>query len=131
MAGRRPLTTWRTTPGRMTITMIGLIAAALLWGVVATTGAIGRSDEISSVHGASGPLAINAQELYRALSDADAAAATAFLSAGAEPPDLRTRYLNDIAAAGHAIVIASTDAPADATVATALQTLSAGLPVYT
>jgi hypothetical protein len=115
----------------MTITMIALIAGALIWGALAANGALQRGDHIASIRGNSGPLAVNAQNLYRALSDADATAAQAFLSAGAEPPDLRARYLADIATAGSALVTASVDAGRDPELAAALARISAGLPVYT
>lgn len=46
-----------------------------------------------------GPLSLDGQQIYRALSDADATAASAFLSGGLEPAAARRRYLTDIAAA--------------------------------
>jgi hypothetical protein len=115
----------------MTITMIALIAGALVWGALAANGALQRGDHIASIRGNSGPLAVNAQNLYRALSDADATAAQAFLSAGAEPAPLRERYLADIATAGSALVTASVDASRDDALAASLARISAGLPVYT
>jgi hypothetical protein len=74
----------------------------------------------------SGPLAVQAQQLYRSLSDADATAAAAFLSSGTESPELRLRYQTDIAAASAALAEATA---ADGTGPTGR--LAAALPVYT
>src|SRR5262249_1652028 len=67
-----------------------------------------RSSLVNGVRTRSGPLAVQAQQLYRSLSDADASAASAFLSGGVEPAQLRARYQSDIAAAGAALAVAAT-----------------------
>lgn len=81
------------------------------------------------ITGVSGPLSVGAQDLYRSLSDADATAATAFLTNGVEPAALRQRYLDDIARAGSALTVAARDA--DDADAARLAVLSDQLPVYT
>ena len=75
-----------TTPGRLNVYLIVLVVLGVLAGLSAVVGAAQRTDRIDSVVNRSGPLAVQAQHLYRALSDADATAAAAFLSSAAEPP---------------------------------------------
>src|SRR5882672_9985449 len=93
----------RSTPGRLTAALIVLLLLGIAYGITAFTGSSQASAHVSSVQDSSGPLTVSAQSLYRALSDADATAATAFLSPGAESDDSRKRYESDIAAAGSAL----------------------------
>ena len=81
-----------TTPGRLTAYLLVLGLLGVLTGISAVVGVGGRSDLVDAVATRSGPLAVQAQLLYRSLSDADATAAAAFLSSGTEPPALRARY---------------------------------------
>jgi hypothetical protein len=122
---------WRirmaSTPGRLTRSMAILFVLVLLFGVTGVVGALNRGSDLDAVRHTSGPLTLQAQSLYRSLSDADATEAAAFLSAGSEPPALRTRYLNDISTASAALTAVS--ASSDDT--DALRQLSAGLPIYT
>jgi hypothetical protein len=76
------------------------------------------------------PLSLDSQQLYRALSDADATEAAAFLSGGLEPLALRTRFEADITRAAQRLE-AATAAAAQSTAGSRLATLSAALPVYT
>jgi hypothetical protein len=117
----------RTTPGRLNLYLIVLIALGLLAGVAAVVGVVQRSDAVDAVATRSGPLAITAQGLYRSLSDADATAAAAFLTV-AEPPRIRQRYLDDITAASSAL--ASTSVTSDAERGP-LARIATALPVYT
>jgi hypothetical protein len=126
---RRPVkrSRWRSTPGRMTGNLVVLFVLALAFGIAGTVGGIQRGNQVGSVRTGSGPLTVQAQSLYRALSDADSTEASAFLAAGAEPPVLRSRYLGDIATASAALTALSasgSDTPA-------LRSLSVGLPIYT
>ena len=114
----------RTTPGRLQLYLIGLLVLGLLTGVSAVVGVVSRSGDIDAVAHGSGPLAVQAQQLYRSLSDADATAAAAFLTSGAEPPELRQRYLDDVAEASAALA-------AGATSGADVGQLAAALPVYT
>ncbi len=117
-----------STPGRLTSTLALLFIVTLAFGVAAVAGALQRQSSTTDVRTSSGPLAVQAEILYRSMSDADATAATAFLASGAEPPALRARYLADIAAAGAALVKASAGDVADAS---ALRQIATGLPTYT
>jgi hypothetical protein len=118
----------RSTPGRLTVLMLVLLAIGLTTGVIGVVGAAQRSSLVDGVRGSSGPLAVQAQELYRSLSDADATAASAFLSNGVEPADLRGRYQRDIAAATAALAAAAGGSAGDQP---AIRQISAQLPVYT
>src|SRR6266540_1510519 len=126
--GRRLVARARSTPGRLTSLMLALLAIGLATGVAGLVGSVQRSSLVDEVRTRSGPLAVQAQELYRSLSDADAAAASAFLSGGVEPPQLRDRYQADIAAASAALAAAAAGTDSDLP---ALRQLSAQLPVYT
>lgn len=116
-----------SSPGRLSVMMGVLIALGLLAGIVAVIGVSQRGNLVDSVRTNSGPQTVSAQQLYRSLSDADATAAAAFLSSGAEPADLRSRYQQDIAAASAALAGAE---PATAKGRDAVAQLSQSLPVY-
>ena len=118
-----------TTPGRLNGYLIALTVLSLLAGLSAVVGAVQRADSIDSVVNRSGPLAVEAQQLYRSLSDADATAAAAFLSSAAEPPELRQRYQSDIADASAALAAAASAGGSTAT--GPIARISAQLPIYT
>src|SRR5437870_13097326 len=97
----------RSSPGRLTELMLGLAVLGLLAGLAATVGTGQRAGLVEAVATRSGPLTVQAQALYHALSDADATAASAFLSNGVEPPVLRDRYRADLASATAALAAVS------------------------
>ena len=118
-----------TTPGRLSVIAVGLVLLALLTGLVGTLSVQNKKDTINGLIDHREPLAAAAQQVYRSLSDADATAASAFLSTGTEPPALRTRYEFDIAQAGAALAKAASDS-AVAEAAKQVDTLARQLPVY-
>ncbi|MGW4521701.1 hypothetical protein [Amycolatopsis sp. NPDC004378] len=120
-----------TTPGRLTVIAVGLVLLSLVAGLVATLSVQNRDDTITGVIDHREPLAAASQQVYRSLSDADATAASAFLSIGTEPPELRQRYERDIAEAGAALAKAASDAADVADAAGPVDTLNQSLPVYT
>jgi hypothetical protein len=67
----------RSTPGRLTAALIALLLLGIAYGITALTGSNEANAHVLSVQDSSGPLTVSAQSLYRALSDADATAATA------------------------------------------------------
>jgi hypothetical protein len=122
----------RSTPGRLTATLIVLLLLGIAYGITAFTGSNEANSHVSSVQDSSGPLTVSAQSLYRALSDADATAATAFLSPGAETAASRQRYETDIAAAGTALAQVTAGASGASAISTRrLDVLATDLPVYT
>src|SRR5882757_5960432 len=118
------------TPGRLRVLMVGLVVLSLVWGAFAAWAVYQRASGANDVVGTSEPLSLDGQQIYRALSDADATAASAFLSGGLEPLAARHRYQADIAqAAAH--LESATAAAGHSPAARDLAKLSAGLPVYT
>ena len=118
----------KSTPGRLVVLMTMVLALGLAAGVAWVIGASQRSSLANGVQSGSGQLAVQSQELYRALSDADATAASAFLSSGVEPADLRNRYQSDIAAASAALAAVSAG---NRSKEVAVSQIAAQLPVYT
>jgi hypothetical protein len=115
----------RSTPGRLSLIIVVLALASLASGWL-TTWSVNRQERaLEDLATRSEPLSHAAQEVYRSLQDADATAASAFLSGGLEPPALRERYEADIAQAQAALSVATASSP-DLTA-----TLAAQLPVYT
>ena len=123
----------RTTPGVLSGFLLALVVVGLLAGVFTALSVQRRAQALDDLATRSGPLTAAAQEIYRSLSDADATATGAFLSAGLEPAQVRQRYEADIAQAGNALAIAvAAREPADVTAPhSPLATLSEQLPVYT
>jgi hypothetical protein len=119
-----------TTPGRLTVIAVGLVLLTVLTGVVGALALQQKQTTIDNLVEHREPLAAAAQQLYRSLSDADATAASAFLSGGAEPESLRGRYERDIAQAGAALAKASSDVGGDVQAETQVQLLNQQLPVY-
>ena len=81
----------RTTPGVIGIVALAVGAICVIAGVVSGGQLDTRIDERNSVLTRSEPFAYAAQNLYAALSAADAAAAAAFLSGGIETAEMRAR----------------------------------------
>ncbi len=100
-ARRRPVQRLRvtTTPGKLRLLLAGLVLVCLIWGTVAAWVVSQRASGASEVVSVSEPVSLDGAQIYRALSDADATAARAFLSGGLEPAAARRRYLDDIAVA--------------------------------
>ncbi|HVB44950.1 MAG TPA: hypothetical protein VNF47_19930 [Streptosporangiaceae bacterium] len=119
-----------TTPGKLRLLLVGLVVLSLTWGVAAALVVSQRAAGAADVVSTSEPLSLDGQQIYRALSDADATAATAFLSGGLEPIAVRHRYQADIAQAA-ARLEAATAIAGQSAAARDLATLSAELPVYT
>jgi hypothetical protein len=120
----------RTTPGVVGIIAIAVAAACVIAGLVCGAQLNGRIAGSHAVLGRSEPLAYSAQNLYAALSAADAAAASAYLSGGIETAANQTRYRGALAAAASALA----DATAGATnvdTRAAMADISAQLAAYT
>jgi hypothetical protein len=121
-----------STPGRMALVAVVLIAALLAVGVTASTTVSDRQDRLETLRSHTEPLADAAQRIYGALSFANTTAATAFLSGGVEPQDVRDRYDAAIGQASAGLVTASNGvSPNDIHSLTLLTDLSNQLAVYT
>ncbi|WP_319447257.1 MULTISPECIES: hypothetical protein [unclassified Mycobacterium] len=120
----------RTTPGLVGLVAVIVAACCVIAGVVCAAQLNGRIAERNDVLGRSEPFAYSAQKLYAALSAADAAASSAYLSGGLQTAPMRTRYQQALADAASALTDATAGA-ADAGTRTALARISAGLAAYT
>ena len=131
---RRPrivLGRFRTTPARMSVVLFSVVLLGVASGLVGWFAVQQKFDLVQDMTRHSSPLGASALDIYRSLSDADATAASAFLTGGSEPPTLRARYLDSIARAAAAVTAASTNTESGSAGATELMVLSMHLPVYT
>jgi hypothetical protein len=121
-----------TTPGRLWLLLIGLVALSLAWGALSAFTVLQYSSAASSVVNTREQLSLAAQQIYARLSDADDAAATAFLTTGPEPAATRQRYLADIAVASGTIEGATAEVGGGGgPAAQDLAALATGVPAYT
>ena len=110
--------------------MAAVVLAAIVAGLALGAVTAVKRDATNSVATRDEPLMLAADQLYASLSDADAIAATTFLRGGAEPADLRARYLADVRRAS-AQLGALTRRVQGTTEVAAVGEIGAGLPVYT
>jgi hypothetical protein len=129
----RPTVRPSTTPGMLRWILAGLVGLSLLWGAIAAWTVAQRATAADEVVTSIEPLSVDAQQIYGALSDADATAATSFLSGGLEPQPVRQRYLADVARAASRLETATAAATAagQSSAAGPLARLTEDLPVYT
>jgi hypothetical protein len=121
----------RTTPGRLRTTMVVLVAAAIVAGLVAGRAADTRRSAAEAVATQDEPLMVQADGLYASLSDADATAAATFLTGGLESPVRRQRYLADIRRASLQLSALTRRVQGSPEAAAAVAEVAAQLPVYT
>ncbi|MFF2108300.1 hypothetical protein [Rhodococcus koreensis] len=131
---RRP--SWRgfvaSTPGRLSVIALVLVAAALAAGTVTSAINGARQQEINALRTHSEPLADAAQSLYSSLSIADAAATTSFIFGGVEPVAVREDYNQAVGDASNALVTASNGVdPADTEALGLLSEVSRRFAEYT
>jgi hypothetical protein len=119
-----------TTQAKLRLLLLALLVLTVLWGGVAAWSVASQTSAAGNVRTASEPLSLDAQRIYRSLSDADATEAAAFLSGGQEPFALRRKYQGDIAQAARELE-AATAASGQSTAGKQLAVLSADLPIYT
>jgi hypothetical protein len=119
-----------TTPGRLRVASVALLLGLLVVGVIAATAANARGDAARAVGLESVPELVAAQNLYVALSDADATASKIFLSPGNENPQDRQRYLDDLDHAGQYLSAVSRDVGSSAEAQRAVRIIAEQLPVY-
>src|SRR5690348_4481530 len=122
-----------TTPAVLRWTLAVLTGLSLLWGAIAAWTVAQHATAAGEVVTSIEPLSVDAQQIYRALSDADATAATSFLSGGLEPLPVRHRYLADIARAASRLetAMAAATAAGQSSAVGPLARLINDLPVYT
>lgn len=118
----------RTTPGILGLIAVAVAAVCVVAGVVSAGQLDGRIAEHDTILDRSEPFAYSAQNLYAALTAADASAASAFLS-GTETGPVRQQYLQAIADASAALAD-STASATDDTTRTAVAEITAELAAY-
>lgn len=119
-----------TAPGAIGGVAVLTIALCLVTGLVGANQLGDKLTQRDTLLNRTEPLADAAQRLYVALSAADATAATAFLSAGIEPADVRAHYQQSLADAAAALADATAGAD-DAMTRQVLARIAADLPAYT
>ena len=120
----------RTTPGVVSMIAVAVAACCMIAAAVCAAQLNGRIARQQAVLDRSEPLAYSAQKLYAALSAADAAAASAFLSGGIQTAPMRARYEQALADAASALADA-TAGVTDFDTRTAAAEMSAQLSAYT
>ncbi|RJQ76467.1 hypothetical protein [Amycolatopsis panacis] len=120
-----------TTPGRLSVIAVALVLLSLLAGLVGVLSVQDKDNTVEGLVQHREPMASAAQQVYRSLSDADATAASAFLSVGDEPPPLRKKYEQDIAEAGSALAKSGSDVADVGDAAHQVDILNQKVPVYT
>lgn len=122
----------RSTPAKLTVLGIVLALLTLIAGIFSAYLVNDRKHTIDDLLATTEPLANSAQNLYSALSVADAAAATGFISGGIEPKPVRDRYEQSIGEASVQLVTASGGVPlSDAVTRRLLASVSTELTAYT
>lgn len=121
----------RSTPARLLAVGVALLLGTLAAGLITSTVASDRKQEIDVLLSTTEPLARSAQNLYSSLSVADASAATAFLSGGVEPSEARDRYSQAIGTAAAELVATSDGLPGDDEGRRLITAIATQLPVYT
>jgi hypothetical protein len=120
----------RTTPGAVGIIAMAVAAGCVIAGLVCGAQLNGRIARSHAVLDRSEPLAYSAQNLYAALSAADAAAASAYLSGGIETAASQERYRKALAESASALADATAGAT-DVKARAAMADISAQLATYT
>jgi hypothetical protein len=127
-----PVRRWlTTTPGRLRVASIALVAGLIVVAVVAVSATSARHDAAEAVGLQTVPALIEAQSLFASLADADATASVIYLKAGLESSELRARYKADLASAGKHLAAVARAADLSPDAQTAVRTITEQLPVYT
>jgi hypothetical protein len=119
-----------TTPGQLSFAAVLLSLGAIVFGALAASAVSARRQAAHSVASDTEPLLIAAEGLYASLSDADATAATTFLTGGLEAPTRRERYADDVRAASGQLTTLARQTGGSAQTLAAIRTLATQLPVY-
>jgi hypothetical protein len=119
-----------TSPGRLRLAAVLLAFGAIAFGALAASAVSARLQAAHSVATDTEPLLVTAEGLYASLSDADATAATTFVTGGLEAPAQRERYAGDLRAASGQLATLARQAGGSVQTRAAVQTLATQLPVY-
>lgn len=119
-----------TTPGRLVLISILILAGAIAFGVIATAAEQSRARAAQAARNQTEPLLRQAVTLSTKLSDANATVTTTLLKGGLELPAKRALYDQDLRAASAALTTLTGEAGNSPTASSALAVISQQLPVY-
>jgi len=114
---------------RRWIAVVAFVAAIV--AVTATVVTAARSSALARSATSTGPLVLDTQMAYTALSDADSTAAGGLLAGPVAPAAVVAQYRRDIATAASAVSSAQQLTSGDPKLAAELKTVAVGLPFYT
>ncbi|MDI6100100.1 hypothetical protein QLQ12_15970 [Actinoplanes sp. NEAU-A12] len=120
-----------TSPGRLQLLLVTVLALAALTGLVTGLAARSAATGTADLGDRAQPLLAEAETVHAALADADTTAAQAFITGGLEPPELTRRYDEKMAAAATALTGAARRTRDDGRAADAIRAISTGLGDYT
>ena len=89
---RRARAAAATTPGRMRVMSLGVLACVVLAWALGFSAVSHRQQGIRTVATDVQPVVVESRSIASLLSGADASAANSFLAGGVEPADQRARY---------------------------------------
>ncbi len=119
-----------TTPGRLRIQSIVVVALAAIAGLLSSFVVADRLSDTARIADQAAPVIVNARQVQTNLAEANAAAATAFLAGGVENPEQRAIYESSLAAAATELASATRLIGNDDEANLALQAMTAALPRY-
>ena len=119
-----------TTPGKLALASMLVVAGVLCFGVVATLAVHSRSTAANAARTQTEPLLVQAVTLYDSLSDANATATATFLTGGLEPAQRRAHYLQDLRLATGSLTTLTREVTGSGRARLAVRTIGAQLPVY-
>jgi hypothetical protein len=125
---------WRgegSTPVWLRWAGVAILTLGVAVGVLGMVGARDRQAALNDATGRAEPLTVTAQGVYRSLSDADAAAATIFLSGPASTGADADRFASDISQTSAGLLTLGVDPGASTALHTDVGVVGAELPVYT
>lgn len=123
---------FRSTPAKLVALGLVLAVLVVVSGALSAQVVSSRKSTHDTLLATTEPLADAAQKLYSALSVADAAAVTGFISGGIEPLDVRDRYIQAVGEASTQLVVAASGLPLeDRLRADHVTEIARMLPIYT
>lgn len=120
-----------TTPGRLRLASLAIVVVVALAWLVTAAAVRARQAATRQVGRETEPLLVGVQAVDANLADADATAATAFVTGGLEPKTLRDRYDADIKQATDGLTDVTRQIGSSADALAAARAMTEQLPVYT
>jgi hypothetical protein len=120
----------RTTPGELRAIAVGLLVMLAVIGVVVYAAVDARHRAASAVEDDAVPEVVAAQDLYRALADANTTASIRYLEGIPEPSVRLRKYDADLNAAGSALAALTAELPADRRAQNSARIIIQRLPVF-